>query len=198
MIFPLKVGITGGIGSGKTIVCKILETMGYPVFYSDRVAKELMYSDSQLKSELIELIGAEAYIDGELNRPFIAQMVFSRPDLLAKINSLVHPRVREAFSQFTLANADSKFVFNEAAILFETGAYKSFDAIILVTASEDLRIQRVMDRDQITAEQVKERMKNQWTDQEKEKLTEFIVSNNTNDLIAPQLEKILADMVQKK
>ncbi len=198
MIFPLKVGITGGIGSGKTIVCKILETMGYPVFYSDRVAKELMNSDSQLKSELIELIGADAYIDGELNRPFIAQMAFSQPDLLVKINSLVHPRVREAFSQFVIANKDAKFVFNEAAILFETGAYKSFDAIILVTAGEDLRIQRVMDRDQITAEQVKERMKNQWTDQKKEKLTEFIISNNTNNLLAPQIEKILVDMAQKK
>lgn len=197
MIFPLKVGITGGIGSGKTIVCEILETMGYPVFYSDRVAKELMYSDSQLKSKLIDLIGAEAYIDGELNRPFIAQLVFSRPDLLAKINSLVHPRVREAFSQFAIANTDSKFVFNEAAILFETGAYKSFDAIILVTADEDLRIQRVMERDKITADQVKERMKNQWADKEKKKLTEFVVSNNANDLLVPQIENILAELQKK-
>ena len=96
------------------------------------------------------------------------------------------------------SNVTWKVVLPEAAILFETGAYKSFDAIILVTADEDLRIQRVMERDKITADQVKERMKNQWADKEKKKLTEFVVSNNTNDLLVPQIENILAELEQKK
>jgi len=198
MIFPLKVGITGGIGSGKTIVCKILEAMGYPVFYSDQVAKELMYTDKQLRIELVELIGEDTYIEGELNRQLIAQKVFTTPELLSKINALVHPKVRVAYTKFVRDHSDSTFVFNEAAILFETGAYKSFDAVILVTANEDIRIQRVMERDQITVEQVRVRMKNQWSDEAKRKMTEFVISNNDTNLLVPQVESILADLAQKK
>lgn len=197
MIFPLKVGITGGIGSGKTIVCKILETMGYPVFFSDRAAKELMHSDQELKKNLIELLGKDAYVDGVLNRTLIAQLVFSNPDLLAEINSIVHPQVRNAYTQFVESNSYADFVFNEAAILFETGAYKSFDSNILVTAEEGLRIQRVMERDQLSAEQVVERMKNQWADKDKVKLADYVILNNSTDLLTPQIERILANLLQK-
>lgn len=178
-----KIGITGGIGAGKSIVCELLTTLGYPVFNSDSEAKILM--NTVLKSDIQKLFGEKAYLKNELNRTYISELIFNDKPLLSQLNGIVHPAVREAFDKFS-AESTSSLVFNEAAILFETGAYKYFDAVVLVTASEKTRIKRVMDRDGVTETQVKERMANQWTDKQKGELTTFRIQNDNDKLILPQ------------
>jgi dephospho-CoA kinase len=184
------IGVTGGIGSGKSIIGLILSTIGYPVYYSDQEAKWVMNNDPELRKELIAVFGEEAYLDNELNRPFLAEKIFTSPELKEKINQIVHPIVRKRFSDF-VSNSNSPFVFNEAAILFETGGYKDFDATILVVADKETRIQRVMQRDNITREQVEARMNNQWSDEQKLKLANHVIYNNDADLLVPQVLKIL-------
>jgi dephospho-CoA kinase len=184
------IGITGGIGSGKSIIGLILSTMGYPVYYSDQEAKWVMNKDPELRKELIAVFGEKTYENNELNRPFLAEKIFTSPHLKDKINELVHPKVRKRFADF-VAKQTSPFVFNEAAILFETGGYKDFDATILVVADKETRIQRVMERDNITKEQVEARMNNQWTDEQKLKLANFVIHNNETDLLVPQVLDVL-------
>ena len=184
------IGVTGGIGSGKSIVGLILSTMGYPVYYSDQEAKWVMNNDTELRKELIAVFGEETYLDNELNRPFLAEKIFTSPELKEKINQIVHPIVRKRFSDF-VSNSNSPLVFNEAAILFETGGYKDFDATILVVADKEIRIQRVMQRDNATREQVAARMNNQWSDEQKVKLANHVIYNNNTDLIVPQVLSIL-------
>lgn len=184
------IGITGGIGSGKSIIGHILSTMGYPVYYSDQEAKWVMNNDPELQKELIAVFGEEAYLNNELNRPFLAEKIFTSPELKEKINKIVHPRVRKSFSDF-VANTNAPFVFNEAAILFETGGYKDFDATILVLADKETRIQRVMQRDNISREQVEARMNNQWSDEQKLKLANHVIYNNDGDLLVPQVNGVL-------
>ncbi len=184
------IGVTGGIGSGKSIVGLILSTMGYPVYYSDQEAKWVMNNDTELRKELIAVFGQDAYLDNELNRPFLAEKIFTSPKLKEKINQIVHPKVRKRFSDF-VSNSNSPLVFNEAAILFETGGYKDFDATILVVADKEIRIRRVMQRDNATREQVAARMNNQWSDEQKVKLANHVIYNNNTDLIVPQVLSIL-------
>lgn len=185
------IGITGGIGSGKSIVGRILTTMGYPVYYSDQEAKLVMNNDPELRKELIAVFGEEAYLNNELNRPFLAEKIFTSPELKEEINRIVHPRVRKRFTDF-VAEAESPFVFNEAAILFETGGYKDFDATMLVVADKETRIRRVMERDNISKEQVEARMNNQWSDEQKLKLTNLVIRNNETDLLVPQVLELLS------
>ena len=184
------VGITGGIGAGKSIIGKMLMSLGYPVFYSDKEAKELMTTSVEIQRNLIDLFGQNAYQNGELNRPFLAQQIFADKSKIQQMNNIVHPAVREHFNNWA-KNQNSELVFNEAAILFETGAYKNFDYTILVTADESLRISRVMARDNISEEEVRNRMSKQWSDDKKVELANFVISNNENDLLIPQLNSIL-------
>jgi dephospho-CoA kinase len=197
MKFPLKVGITGGIGSGKTMVCRILETMGYPVFYSDNEAKRIMSHHPQVRDFLIQHVGEEAYGTEGLNRALLAEKLFSNPQLLSQVNELVHPLVRQAFDEFAAAHAERALVFNEAAILFETGAYKRFDAVVLITADEEIRIQRVMKRDQLTEIEVRNRMKRQWSDNEKMNLTNFVIENNEHTPLLIQVEQVIAKILNR-
>ena len=171
----------------------MLTSLGYPVFYSDKEAKHLMTTSSEIRSKLIDLFGKQAYLNGELNRPFLAQQIFADKSKIQQMNNIVHPAVRNHFSNWA-KNQKSELVFNEAAILFETGAYKNFDYTILVTADESLRISRVMKRDNISEGEVKERMSKQWSDDEKIKLASFVISNNENDLLIPQLNTILQQL----
>lgn len=191
----LRIGITGGIGSGKSIICRILESLGYPVFHSDEVAKDLLSSDVELKKAIISTFGDEAYEDGELNRKYLAQKVFTDPSLRDQINNLVHPKVRSAFIQFS-EQTNSELVFNEAAILFETGSYTDFDKTILVIAPEELRIKRVMDRDNANREDVLKRMESQWSDEKKKELTDYIIVNDEQTPVLEQIESILAELTQ--
>lgn len=186
----LKIGITGGIGSGKTVVSKIVEAFGYPVFYSDSESKYLSNYDPGIRAGLIQKFGEEVYVDDQLNRPFLAQQIFHHPESRVFVNNLIHPAVREAFVRFAEEQA-TNYVFNEAAILFETGAYKTFDKTVLITAPEELRLQRVMQRDNVTEEQVRARMRNQWPDEEKIPLADFIIYNDETRSLIEQVKEML-------
>ena len=192
----LKIGVTGGIGSGKSIVCKALEALGYPVFYSDIEAKKLMHQSATAKLGLQNILGEEAYINGELNKAFIATTIFTNPELKNQVNDLIHPLVRSAFTSWASAQ-NNTLVFNEAAILFETGSYKQFDATLLVTADRETRIKRVMARDHISKEEVETRMKNQWEDEKKIPLADFVIYNDDKKLILPQLITIIETLLKK-
>lgn len=173
-----KVGITGGIGSGKTFISKKIESLGYPVFYSDMEAKRIMNEEPTVVAGIVELIGPLVYKGGELNAAYLADKIFNDPNLLKQMNHLVHPAVRLAFDHFVKQNSESRMVFNEAAILFETGAYKNFDFNILITAPKALRIERVSNRDGISKSEIAARMKNQWSDKQKILLADFVIENN--------------------
>ncbi|MDX1651781.1 MAG: dephospho-CoA kinase [Brumimicrobium sp.] len=189
-----KIGLTGGIGTGKSTVGKILSILGFPVFNSDKEAKRIMTDDPTIKKDIQNLLGDHAYMGEELNRAYVAQSIFSDPELKEKLNQIVHPAVRKEFNRFA-AKAKTPLVFNEAAILFETGAYKNFDAVILVTADENIRVKRLKGRDGSTDEQIRDRIKNQWEESKKLNLTDYIIYNNENDLLVPQVEKIIGKLL---
>ena len=185
-----SIGITGGIGSGKSLVCKIIEKLGYPVFYADEAAKKLMIDDQSLKSELIHLLGEDAYLNNQLNRTFIAEKIFKNNQLKKGVSDLVHPAVYRAYENWKkMQNSD--LVFNESALLFETGSYKSFDATILVTANRETRIERVMKRDNLSRETVLERMSHQLDDVSRQKLCDFEIVNDEQKPLIPEIIKIL-------
>lgn len=193
---PLKIGVTGGIGSGKTTVCKIIEKLGFPVFYSDEEAKDLMLTNATIIDGVKKLFGEAAYQDGALNRPYLAQIVFNNPSLLSALNQVIHPEVRNAFDNFAQQNKYKKLVFNEAAILFETGAYKNFDFTILVSAPIELRVKRVCERDHVSEQDVLKRMQNQWPDENKIPLADFVVHNDQQAL-QPQIESVINVLLAK-
>ena len=186
----IKVGITGGIGSGKSTVCKVFKVLGIPVFEADQVARQLMNYDAKVRIQLINLFGSSVYLpDQTIDRKFLSGIVFNNPSLLADLNSIVHPAVRNAFDDWC-QNQQSPYVLQEAAILFESGFYKLMDKTIVVDTDEAERIQRVMKRDGTSEEQVRERIRNQWTDEQRIKLADFVINNNDNELIIPQIVKI--------
>ena len=170
------VGLTGGIGSGKSTVASMFQKLGVPIYNSDVEAKKLMGRSKKIKKDIEALLGKESYLDGEPNRGYIAQKVFKDKILLRDLNNIVHPAVRRHFKSWC-KRQNTTYVIQEAAIIFENGTQKRYDKIILVTAPRDIRIQRVVDRDGITAEQVMARMDNQWPDSEKEKFSDFIIEN---------------------
>ncbi len=187
----IRVGVTGGIGSGKTLVCKVIETLGYPVFYSDIVAKTITDTDPLVITQVKKIFGDGIYYNGMLNRKKVAKLVFTNNDLLAGLNSIVHPAVARAFEQWCLQNSSSQLVFKEAAILFETGVYLELHKTILITAPEDIRIKRVIERDGCTESEVRARMANQMTDEEKKRLADFTIDNSSNQLLLPQIINIV-------
>lgn len=188
-----KIGLTGGIGSGKTSIAQILEAMSYPVYFSDLRAKFLSDEHLTIRNGLISLLGEDAYVDGTLNRVFVSECIFSNPDLRLKVNEIIHPIVRKDFDDWA-SQQTSSLIFNEAAILFETGAYQQFDANLLVCAPVDVRIRRVMLRDHCSKASVEERIQSQWTDEQKRSLTKHFIENDGRQPVLIQLEKILLDL----
>ena len=188
-----RIGITGGIGAGKSLVAEIIKAMGYPVYNSDERAKELTESNPKIKEGLIHLFGEEIYQNDTLNKFALAQAIFSDESLRKKVNALIHPIVREDFNLWALAQNNS-LVFNESAILFETGSFKNFDAIILVYAPKELRIKRIMKRDNCSENEVLKRMNSQFSDEEKYQLTEFRVLNDEQTPLLVQVEKIILNV----
>ena len=187
----LTVGITGGIGSGKSTVCKVFRVLGIPVFQADAVARQLQNEDPDIQKSLIALFGREIYSeDGLLNRRMLAKIIFNDKELLEKVNRLIHPAVHREFDSWKAAQQKTPYVLYEAAILFETGSAHNFDYTILVMADERERIERVMKRDQLTATAIQQRMQNQMNDAEKQKLADFVVGNNDNQMIIPQIIKL--------
>ena len=174
------IGITGGIGSGKSTVSKFIEELGFPVYDSDFWAKELVNLDENLKSRIIELLGEESYDEnGKYNRKFVAEKVFENQELLLKLNQIIHPAVKIHFENWVNAQ-NSEFVFKETALLFELKLYESCYQSILVTADENIRIKRVMDRDGRTYREVKEIIDKQMPEVDKVKLADFVIQNNTD------------------
>lgn len=192
----LQIGLTGGIGSGKSTVAAILEKMGYPVFYSDNAAKSLYESNSELKQQLKNIVGEEVYLDGCFQKEVLAKHIFDNPELKVQITALVHPLVRASFQKW----ADQKraaLVFNEAAILFETGAYRQFKANILVSAPIELRIQRIEQRDRLDRTAILQRMANQWPEEQKKALTSYHIQNDGQPLLI-QVEKLVDKLLKLK
>lgn len=182
----LKIGLTGGIGSGKSTVAKIFELLGIPVFYADQVAKELLQTDASLKQMVIKHFGPETYENGILNKSFLAFKVFNDTKKLELLNSLVHPVTIQAAGNW-FRQQKAPYAIKEAALLFESGTAEGLDAIIGVTAPVALRIQRVMQRDRVAREQVLERMKHQIDESLKMKLCTYVLSNDEQQLLIPQI-----------
>ena len=187
----ITAGVTGGIGSGKTTVCKILEVFGVPVYYADVRAKQLYAESSTVKRKVKELFGDDIYFSGELNRAEVAKRIFNDKELLQKLNAIVHPAVEEDFKEWAEKHKNAPFVVKEAAILFENGGYKKLDFNILLTAPEDLRIKRVVKRDGIPEEQVKARIRNQWPDEKKIPLADFVIKCDEEHLVIPQVLHVI-------
>ena len=193
----MKVGITGGIGSGKSTVCRIFEILDVPIYYSDIRAKKLMVENEELIEDVKKLLGDKSYNEDQtLNRAFIAQKVFNDDQLLKKLNKLVHPRVWEdADRWYSAQDPNTQYVLNEAALLFETGSYKKFDKIILVTAPKKVRIERVMKRDSTTQNEVESRINKQLKDHIKIPLSNFVIKNNNNLNLISQVLKIHNEII---
>lgn len=195
----LKIGITGGIGSGKTTVCKIFEVLGIPVFYADPEAKNIMVKDELLIAGIKETFGEESYFsDGTLNNKHIAGIVFNDEAELKKLNALVHPAVFRAFDTWEKQMpASTPYTLKEAALLFESGSYKMCDMNILVTAPLEIKISRVMQRDGISAEQVRARMDKQLSDEEKVKLADYSIINDEKNSIIEQVYTLHKQFLEK-
>ena len=185
----LKVGITGGIGSGKSTVAKIFEVLGIPVYYADDAAKRLMNEDEMLKQQLQKLFGKETYIDGTLNRKYLSTLVFNNEEKLSLLNSIVHPATLQD-SEKWMQRQNAQYAIKEAALIFESGAQKQLDYVIGVYAPAPLRIQRVMKRDHVTREEVKARMEKQMDEAIKMRLCDYVITNDEQELVIPQVIKL--------
>ncbi len=185
----LKIGITGGIGSGKSIVSHIFTVLGIPVFDADAAAKKIMEQDKQLRAAIIENFGSAAYTDDTLNRPFLASIVFKDTFQLEKLNALVHPATIEASLRWA-AQQKTPYIIKEAALMFEAGSAMNLDYVVGVYAPKALRIQRVMHRDGISREEVLARMDKQIEETIKMKLCDFVVTNDEQQLLIPQVLKL--------
>ena len=191
----MVVGLTGGIGSGKSTIAKEFATLGIAVFNSDEQAKALIANNAQVKKRIIATFGEEAYQNGEYNRAYIAQIVFNNPEKLAILNGIVHPALAKYFKQWAKKQT-SPYVLKEAAILFESGSYKDCDYIITVTAPEQLRIARVMARDHCSEAQVRARMAQQWSDTQRIALSNVVIENVDLESAKEQVKRIHFQLCQ--
>ena len=193
----LKIGLTGGIGSGKTKLAHIFEVLGIPVYYADDAAKRLMNEDEHLKQQIIQHFGEESYVDGKLNRSFVASVIFSDAEKTKLINSIIHP-VTIADAELWMNKQTAPYAIKEAALIFEANAEKNLDLVIGVQSPLPIRIQRVMQRDNITEEAVLARMQKQMNEEEKMSRCDFIIINNEKELLIPQVvalhEKLLENL----
>ena len=189
-----KIGLTGGIGVGKTFVSEIFQKMGYSVFFADLHAKKCMHESDDLKTEIKQNFGNEIYQKGVLQKNRLSNIVFNDTKKLQELNSLVHPFVQRRFEDWC-KNQQSKFVIKEAAILFESEAHKGLDGVICVSAPFQKRIERVMKRDNCTKEDVIKRIENQMPQEKKEKLSDFVILNNDKKELLPQIISICKKLI---
>ena len=189
-----KIGITGGIGSGKTYVASVFKSLGIPIFNADIQAKKIMTSSGKLIKLVKEEFGNEIYKDSDLNKEKLASIVFSNSDKLQKLNSLVHPIVKEEFNNWCKKQT-SPYIIKEAAILFESNSHIGLDAVICVSAPLDLRIERLLNRDDYSEKEIKKRIENQISQEEKEKLSDYIIVNDEKDLLLPKIIKFHKELL---
>jgi len=191
----LKVGVTGGIGSGKTMVCQLFALLGVPVFYSDLVSKEILEKDPEVRNSVISLFSEKAFNGSVPERAFLASKVFNNEAELMALNAILHPKVRERFEQWC-TQQNSEYVLNEAAILFEAGSHKMLDAVIVVSAPDELRIDRVMKRDGVSKEAVLERMSKQMPQDEKVDLADHVIMNKGTTSLIEQVQKVHREILE--
>lgn len=192
----IKVGLTGGIGSGKTLVSKVFIRLGIPVFNADYEAKVILNTDKETIKQVKKEFGSEIYTDQGIDRKKLAEIIFNNITALQKINAIIHPRVRQYFYEW-LKKQKVPYVIEEAAILFESGANQELDLTINVHADELVRVGRVMLRDNTTEETVKSRMKNQMSDRQREKLADYTIHNNGDRMLLPQILEIHQHILSK-
>jgi dephospho-CoA kinase len=188
-MYMIKIGLTGGIGSGKSTVAKVFEVMGIPVYYADEAAKRLMNSNADLHQSLVRHFGERVYKDGNLDRKYLADQVFNHSEKLELLNSLVHPATIQD-AETWMQKQETPYAIKEAALIFESGSQKYLDLVIGVYAPEALRIQRVMRRDRVTREEVKARMSRQIDESLKMRLCDYVITNDELQLVIPQVEKL--------
>ena len=186
----LQIGVTGGIGSGKSLVCNIFQSLGIPVYEADQKAKELTITNKEVRNKIIESFGEISYQNNVLNKDFLAKQVFNNIGKLKILNSIIHPAVAKDFDTWKSQFNDKSYILKEAAILFESGSYQSCDKIILVDAPEAIRIKRVIQRDKTSKQEVKQRMKNQWSSEKKAGLSNFIIDNSESEALIPHVMQI--------
>lgn len=189
----IKLGLTGGIGSGKSTVAKVFEAFGVPVYYADERAKWLMNNKKSIKSALIRLFGEESYEGNKLNRKHIASIVFGNNEELKKLNEIVHPAVASDFDNWCTVQ-NSPIIIKEAAILIESGGMETIDKVIVVKAHVKTRIKRVMERDNVPEESVIARLNHQMTDSQRAKYADYMIDNGGKQMIIPQVRLILQDL----
>lgn len=185
----LKIGLTGGIGSGKTTVARVFEALGVPVYYADEAAKRLMNEDKEIIEAVTLNFGKESYINGKLNRPYIASIVFNNKEKLERLNFITHPATIRDANEW-MSNQNASYVIKEAALLFESGSSEHLDQIIGVYAPASLRIMRTMERDNISRDEVIKRMNRQIAEEIKMKLCNFVIVNDEQQLVIPQVIKL--------
>ncbi|MGB0367063.1 MAG: dephospho-CoA kinase [Flavobacteriaceae bacterium] len=173
---PKIIGLTGGIGSGKSRIVAVFTALGVPCYIADQEAKKLMVDNARVKQQIIDLFGEKAYNQNDLNRAYIGELVFNDSQKLAALNAIIHPEVAQDFSVW-VSQQDYPYVIKEVAILFETAGYKAVDQSILITAPKEIRLQRAMKRDQCTKEEVLARMNNQWEDEQRLPLASHVIEN---------------------
>ncbi|MFT3824464.1 MAG: dephospho-CoA kinase [Chitinophagaceae bacterium] len=194
---PLRIGLTGGIGSGKSTVAKIFEVLGVPVYYADDVAKDLMNTDTVLQQQIIDNFGTESYKEGKLDRRYIASIVFNDPEKLALLNSFVHPATIRAGEKW-MEQQTAPYAVKEAALIFESGSQSELDHVIGVAAPLSLRIHRTMQRDNVTREEVLARMDRQIDERIKMKLCDFVIVNDDQQMLIPQVLELHNTLLNAK
>jgi dephospho-CoA kinase len=190
-----RLGVTGGIGSGKTTVCRVFKALGVPVFVADTAARMVMNSDTGIRNEINSIAGKDLYSTGELDRRELAEIIFNKPDMLQRVNAAVHPAVLRSFEEWA-GNLDVPYVIIEAAILFEAKADILVDRVVSVSAPVEERISRVMGRSELSREEVVERINNQLEDEEREEQSYYVINNADNEMIIPEILKIHYDMLR--
>jgi len=193
---PLVIGITGGIGSGKSTLSNLLRAEGYSVYDTDLEARRLQNEHSVMKKKMMDLFGKEIYTEQGLNRPALGKLVFGKPELLAKLNAIVHPFVQADFENWILNRYPKKILFIESALLYETGFNKLVDKVILITASENVRIKRVVKRDGSSPEQVQARMSHQLPEEQKQELADFVIHSDDNKPLLHKMKKLLEELIE--
>ena len=192
----IKVGITGGIGSGKSTICNVFKVLGIPVYNSDLESKILTNTHPGIIKDVKKLFGGDIYINGVLDRKAVGSIVFADKDKLQALNNIIHPIIAHHFNQWLKENSEAKYILKEAAVLFESGAHKKVDQVISVIAPIDLRIKRVISRDQITREDVVSRINNQMEDDKRIRLSDQIIHCDDIELVIPQVLKIHQELLK--
>lgn len=192
----LKVGVTGGIGAGKSVVCQVFKTLGIPVFDADSAAKHLIENDADIVAQVKALLGDDVYLSGRLQRERVAAIVFQQPDKLQELNAIIHPATIKAGSDW-MAQQTSDYIIKEAAIFFESGTHKQMDVMIGVTAPQELRIKRALQREGMTREKIQDRIAQQMDDAEKMKLCDYIIVNDGTQALIPQVMHVHQQLLKK-